>query len=341
MMTSPGAEDSCKLLVNHSSILVNNGSGRRQVLVTPVFNSAQSYPSQQQSTSSPINLSSKTRGCSELGIISKILLKAVCESSKNSKDSKAFTLRNIKTNFVCTCDDLKHVIKSQLGDEVTDNFDVGYIEGSTVVRIRSKEDLSELWANVKQPNSKVNVWCNGLKETLSATVSRDTKHKRKRPDSEDVSVSANKRKKQQQANKEVEVQDVVDDLKQKHGSKFTTMQYRIWGEMVVAGMHGDTGNPPSTSMFARAGGTPVKKSQPSSVAQLVSEAATAFTSALSPKPTVSSGLANSPAKVIESRSKLYKQLADLQNLWSTGVFCEKDYESEKKSIMELLRNLKK
>ncbi len=55
---------------------------------------------------------------------------------------------------------------------------------------------------------------------------------------------------------------------------------------MVGGMHHNTDEPP---MFARAsGGTPYrKKSQQSSVAQIVTEAATAFTSALSPKSTTS------------------------------------------------------
>ncbi len=47
-----------------------------------------------------------------------------------------------------------------MGQEiVTEDFDIGYIQGSTVVRIRSKEDISELWANVRKPSSKMSVWC--------------------------------------------------------------------------------------------------------------------------------------------------------------------------------------
>ncbi len=30
------------------------------------------------------------------------------------------------------------------------------------MRIRSKEDICELWANVRKPSSKMNVWCDGL-----------------------------------------------------------------------------------------------------------------------------------------------------------------------------------
>ena len=53
-----------------------------------------------------------------------------------------------------------------------------------VVRIRSNEDMSELWANVRKPNSKMNVWCNGLKETSSTNVS----HKQKKTNPEDGAI---------------------------------------------------------------------------------------------------------------------------------------------------------
>ena len=44
--------------------------------------------------------------------------------------------------------------------------------------------------------------------------------------------------------------------------------------------------------------------------------------------------------MIDSRSKLYKQLSDLQNLKSSGVLSEDEYLLEKESIMDLLTKLK-
>ena len=96
-------------------------------------------------------------------------------------------------------------------------------------------------------------------------------------------------------------------------------------------------------MFTRAGGsTPLRKNVQSPVAQLLTEAATAITSALSPKPNVSpsSVTPSSPVKLIESKSKLYKQLSDLQNLRNTGILTETEYCTEKATIMELLNKLK-
>ena len=76
----------------------------------------------------------------------------------------------------------------------------------------------------------------------------------------------------------------------------------------------NTKESPNSAMSARAGGgIPYrKKNQQSPVAELLTEAATAISSALSPKPAAhpASGVGTSPAKLIESRAKLYKQLSD-------------------------------
>ena len=245
--------------------------------------------------------------------------------------------------FVCTCADLKQIIRDQIDDEITsDDHDVGYTEGSTVVRIRSQEDLLELWASIVKDPTKKQVWCDGLVDHLTGPFG-GTKRRNKKDDLEDGDISSKKKK--LQTNREDKVQETVDKLKEKHGSDFTPMQYRIWSEMYVGDMHASTDDPPSTSMFSRAstGATPYrKKGQQPSITQVVTEAATAFTSALS-KPTipvtpVSVGVTTSPAKVIECRSKLYKQLADLQNL--RGMMTEEEYSVEKESIKDFLKQLR-
>lgn len=96
--------------------------------------------------------------------------------------------------------------------------------------------------------------------------------------------------------------------------------------------------PQSNSMFERvgSGGSSTKTQQKEpSVAKFVAEAASAITSAFSPKsaPSLNAG---SPAKLIESRSKLYKQLSELQSM---DVLADREYVQEKETIMRLLRKL--
>ena len=62
---------------------------------------------------------------------------------------------------------LECVIRDQLFDEISwSGFDIGYIQGSHTVTIRSKEYLLEVWSNVKK-GSNIILWCDGLKKSTS------------------------------------------------------------------------------------------------------------------------------------------------------------------------------
>ena len=79
----------------------------------------------------------------------KIFLKAVCLS--NAKSMKTFVVRKVDTSTIHSVGDVKKVIRNSLRDDIiVQDFDVGYIQGANVVRIRSKDDLSEMWAELKQ-----------------------------------------------------------------------------------------------------------------------------------------------------------------------------------------------
>ena len=120
--------------------------------------------------------------------------------------------------------------------------------------------------------------------------------------------------------KEDHVQEVLDALKREH--EFIVMQYRIWNKMIAGGMHGSTSEPPTTSMFVRAGDTNSKK-----------------TSAVPMTPT--SGIratGYSTARVIDNRSKCYNQLGELRNLKVSGLLSDPEYATEHASIMSTLKN---
>ena len=59
---------------------------------------------------------------------------------------------------------LKNVIKEQLEDDViSGEFDVGVMQGTSVVNIRSQEDLKDWWVEARK-GGKVVLWCDALKE---------------------------------------------------------------------------------------------------------------------------------------------------------------------------------
>ena len=98
-------------------------------------------------------------------------------------------------------------------------------------------------------------------------------------------------------------------------------------------------------MFAKAGKGPTKKKEQSSMSEALTQAALAISTAFSPRAPLPSSssiqpLGTSPAKEIESRSKCYKQLNELNQLRSSGIITEDEYFEEKESVMCVLRKLK-
>ena len=91
-------------------------------------------------------------------VIDKVLLKAMAKTGE--KKDKTFTLRRINMAKVCTCAELKKLIKKQLCDDVItwEEFDVGYInskQSEKVVSIRNIEDLLEVCNENRAQGDKV------------------------------------------------------------------------------------------------------------------------------------------------------------------------------------------
>ena len=59
--------------------------------------------------------------------------------------------------------------------DITDKqCDVGYVRGTNVVRVRTAEDLDELWALLRKPQNNVAIWCDGLAEEITITTAAAT-----------------------------------------------------------------------------------------------------------------------------------------------------------------------
>ena len=199
---------------------LNTGTQRnagRQVIVTPIT----SGPARQQAHVAMVDRHSS---------IDKVFLKAV--SKENSKKSKTFTLRHVNTTKVSTSGELMKLIKEQLGNDVNDweDFDVGYVQGTgdRVVTIRSKEDLADIWRELCTPNSKIQLWCDGL-VSRSTTKSRKRRRREVQPsdsEPEEDCQHSNKRAKKKTAvqEREEKVQDSLEALKKKYGANYTPMQ---------------------------------------------------------------------------------------------------------------------
>ena len=271
--------------------------------------------------------------------------------SKENKESKTFSLRNVDSSVITSCVTLKALIKAQLKDDIVKEFDIGYQHNNSVVNIRNSDDLLEVWSNIRQ-GKNISLWCDGLK--TSAAI----RHKRQAADvsdDDDLEVARNptvakpKKKKKKNEGAETEaVESIVKKLKDLHReSGYTPMQFRIWAEMHNGGLHPSLDEPPTTSMFTRAGGGQATKKKPSASANdPLSQAISQLAAALSPSVTPSSSHASrgaalgaSPAKLIDNRTKCYKQLSELSNLKESALLSNEEYYAEREAIMDVLKKL--
>lgn len=249
-------------------------------------------------------------------LVKKLLLKAVSKKAPKT-DSKVFCLRNVNLSSV---KELKKLISGSFCDDITSkDFDVGYMQGSNVIRIRTKDDIEEFHSLVdRSQNNAVCLWCDGL---------RLSKKRDSGDDSDDDMPKSKKARKNESSERDKEVEDCLKKLKDKHGSQFTPMQLRIWAEMRAVGQYMSLETPPTTSMFLRAGGDTRKKNESSKTTTTSINSVSVFDSN------------GSPAKRIENRAKLYKQLAELKNLRDAGVLSNEEYCLEKEAIMDFLKQL--
>ena len=95
-------------------------------------------------------------------------------------------------------------------------------------------------------------------------------------------------------------------------------------------------------MFKRAGknASESSKSKESNLSEVITHATEALSSALAPKTSIPVGQSTSPAKKIDSRSKCYKQLSELNNLGENGILSNEEYMLEKGAVMAVLKQLK-
>lgn len=156
-------------------------SASQPVFVAPVSrsNKSSNQPVSSHANQRPVSVLATSR--SQLGhsVISKLVVKAVTKLVKPPRWS--LSLRNIKDNLF-SCDDVKGVICNQLDRGIiTDDFDIGYVNGIRVIIFRTKADLVEFWSEVRSHNKAI-LLCDGLKESKSIpddedeiSTSKDTK----------------------------------------------------------------------------------------------------------------------------------------------------------------------
>jgi hypothetical protein len=112
----------------------------------------------------------------------------------------------------------------------------------------------------------------------------------------------------------------VDELKLKHGTTYTNIQYRVWAETLEAQNHSSTDNPPTGSFFKSQG----RKSNTTSISG-------------TPGPSTSTAL--TPQKVAQLRSTYIQQIKELHDLETCGAITNDHFVKQRDLLLEQMTKI--
>lgn len=234
-------------------------------------------------------------------------------------DYKTFILRDVNVETIEDVKRFKELILQQFGAEIIDKhlkFDVGYFKGNKKIWIRALEDLTEL-IHLLLKEKGPTVWCDGVNQ------SSQTKRPAPSNSEEEIERTQKRKKKKSSFDERLEqVDNIVDDLREINGSKYSSIQYRVWAETIFASRHTDRHNPPAGSFWR---GKNVKQSThplPST-----------------PPKQLNVRTCITPVKAAELKSTYIKQIKELHSLIEIGAISSDDFKKQRDIILEQMNKL--
>ena len=254
---------------------------------------------------------------------------------------------------------LKLKLMDEFGDLVpaTTDFQIGYFRGkqSTKYWIMCQDDLDMMNESLVNGNPNILLWCDGRSIDDSPDSELVGGCKRKDP-----SVSEPVLSKRQQLDENL--QDTVKELKEKHGSKYSFPQLRLWARMIAAGNHDSIDNPPLIPPIT---GIQSKREKKSSLSDVIASAAVTFASAVrspdvqqsnkqsvvispdvmsspvkrTPSHSLTPTTGISPGKVTELRMKKLRELKELQELLEQNILTQQEFMEQKQLVLDSLCKL--
>ena len=242
-------------------------------------------------------------------------------SPANKRDFVMLKLREVSEEDFATPTSLRKVILKQAGSSVVSadlSFPLGFFSKSDKFWINNELDMKDVKEAFKL--EKLTLWC----------VGKDKRgKKRKDNDSDEDSEGSNTSKKKRTTVEErgLRVEEIKNELRQKHGSSFSGVQYALWAEMVVAGTHESKDSPPPVPMFG--------SNRPRHRSNRFEETLAGIVNALSPP----SSSGSSPSKAAELRGKYIHQLKELVDLRELGALTESEYQEHRLIVVNLMKKL--
>ena len=147
---------------------------------------------------------------------------------------ETYVLRGVGSCNVITPMHLKQQILEQFGSKLVSHrldFPIGYTKLGSKLWIRTDADVNDVWSFLARGDS-VSLWCHGLQSPNSEEDDTDDGSPVRKPKSK-------KRKKRHTAidERNERIEDFVCQLRDRHGSKYNQLQYRLWAEMLDVKTH--------------------------------------------------------------------------------------------------------
>ena len=146
------------------------------------------------------------------------------------KEFSTYVLRDITKEKISSPQKLRRELNKQFGDALVSSkldFPVGYMKNGSKVSIRTSADVDDIWKPATK-SDQVTLWCYGISSNETST-----------DDDSDVEIKHQSKKRKvsalQEKNKRID--KTVMSLREKHSGRFTTIQYRLWAEMLDVGTH--------------------------------------------------------------------------------------------------------
>lgn len=222
---------------------------------------------------------------------------------------------------------------------------VGYFDQTTKHWIHNRLDMNDVWDMIEK-GMKITLWCNDCAAIKKSSL--PGKHARL----DAVNDSNGKKPKLSSVDsKKALAEEHEQELKDKHGDKYTRFQYKLWAEMIASGVYTDSDEPPAASMFSRntkrQKGIQPESSSSNTIDAVVSGMMSVMNTlcqAVTSKPVHNDKLPKSaiasPMKKAELRSMYMKQLSDLRQLYDNDILNAQEYEEQRLDIVTLMRELK-
>jgi len=179
-------------------------------------------------------------------------------SPANRKEYRMYTLRDLRMEDIDCSSKFTHEIFSQCGDSVVpkpSEMEVGYFHQSKKFWLNNRLDMNDAREILNRGDNLI-FWCVGI--NTPQTVASESR--KRAPDQQDSGSDEEceprkhkkaKKKLSKQDERKAMAEEYETTLKEKHQDTYTRFQYKLWAEMLAAGVHTDINTPPAASMFSQ------------------------------------------------------------------------------------------